>query len=203
MKSLVAQSLVLVVSSTLAQSGTAAEPVNAINIGYGGLNPMPHCDARVYTVEYEHLITPAMVILGRGSSVKYTSDSSDYLEDGTLRGVDIGARYYRAGRMQGLYTGVSLGYWENDWSFTKNRDAANRIQGEAISYAVRLNLNLGYRIPLHDSAISIMPEINLGTFFTSSSCDYTAPESMVGNSCKQNSEVDGYLFAGVTLGMAF
>ena len=203
MKSLLAHSLALVAGITLARGGLAAESVNSINFGIGGPNPMPHCEARIYTVEYEHLITPTTVILGRGSSVDYTSDSSDYLEDGDLRGIDIGARYYRAGRLKGLYTGLSLGYWENEWSFIKRRNTSNPVSGEADSFSVRVNLDLGYRMQLRDSNISIMPEINLGKFFTSSSCNYTAPASMVGNSCEENSEVEGYLFAGITLGLAF
>lgn len=203
MKTLLAQSLVLAIAGTLARGVSGAEPANSLNFGIGGPNPMPHCEARIYTIEYEHRLTPTMVILGRGSGVNYTDDDSDYLEDGKLRGVDIGARYYRAGRMQGFYSGVSLGYWENDWTFIKNRNTTNPLEGEADSHSVRLNVDLGYRIQLRDTNISIMPEVNLGKFFTSTSCDYTAPASLVGTPCDQNSDVEGYLFAGVSLGVAF
>ncbi len=203
MKSLLAQSLLLVIAGTVAQGVSSAEPANSLNFGFGGLNPMPHCEARVYTLEYEHRITPTMVILGRGSGVNYTDDDSDYLEDGRLRGIDIGARYYRAGRMQGFYTGASLGYWENDWTFIENRNTANPLQGDADTESLRLNIDLGYRFPIRDTNVSIMPEVNIGKFFSSSSCNYTAPASLVGSACDQNSDVEAYLFAGVTLGVAF
>ncbi|HEY0634552.1 MAG TPA: autotransporter outer membrane beta-barrel domain-containing protein [Gammaproteobacteria bacterium] len=203
MKSSLAQSLILVIAGTLSQGVFGAEPANSLNFGFGGLNPMPHCEARVYTLEYEHRITPTMVILGRGSGVNYTDDDSDYLEDGRLRGIDIGARYYRAGRMQGFYTGASLGYWENDWTFIENRNTANPLKGDADTEALRLNIDVGYRFPIRDTNISIMPEVNIGKFFSSSSCDYTEPASLVGSACDQNSDVEAYLFAGVSLGVAF
>lgn len=203
MKSSIAKLLVLAMAGTVGQSASGAEPVNSFNIGFGGLNPMPHCEARVFTLEYEHRLTPRVVILGRGSGVNYTDDDSDYLEDGKLRGIDIGTRYYRAGQLQGLYVGGSLGYWENDWTFIKNRDTTNPLHGDADSTAVRLNVDLGYRFPIRDTNVSIMPEVNIGKFFMSNSCEYTAPASLVGSACDQNSDVEGYLFAGVTVGVAF
>lgn len=198
-----AQLLILAIGGTVVQGASGAEPANSFNIGVGGLNPMPHCEARVYTLEYERRLTPKLAFLGRGSGVNYTDDDSDYLEDGKLRGIDIGARYYRAGQLQGFYSGVSLGYWENDWNFIKNRNTANPLHGDADSYSVRLNIDLGYRFPIRDTNVSIMPEVNLGKFFSSSSCDYTAPASLVGTACDQNSDVEAYLFAGVSVGVAF
>lgn len=203
MKSSLAQLLILAVAGTVAHGASGAEPANSFNIGFGGLNPMPHCEARVYTLEYEHRLTPTLAIVGRGSGVNYTDDDSDYLEDGKLRGLDIGARYYRAGQLRGLYVGASLGYWENDWTFIKNRNTTNPLQGDADSYSARLNIDLGYRFPIRDTNVSIMPEVNIGKFFSDSSCDYTAPASLVGTACDQNSDVEGYLFAGVTVGVAF
>jgi hypothetical protein len=187
----------------MAQTAPAAEAANSFNIGFGGLNPMPHCEARVLILEYEHRLTPTLVILGRGSGVNYTDDDSDYLEDGRLRGLDLGARYYRTGQLRGLYVGASLGYWENDWTFIKNRNSTSPLHGDADSQATRLNIDLGYRFPIRDTNISIMPEVNIGKFFMSTSCDYTAPASQVGAACEQTSDVEGYLFAGVSVGVAF
>ena len=181
----------------------AADPQNSINFGIGGLNPMPHCEATIYTVEVEHRYSPTLAIVGRGSRVDYTSDDDDYLEDGTLKGVDIGVRYYRAGRMQGFYTGASLGYWKGDWTFTDNQNTPAQRQGDSDSHSVRLNIDLGYRFPIRDTNISIMPEVNIGKFFSSSSCDYISPASQVGASCDQESDVDAYIFAGVNVGIGF
>lgn len=202
-KNSLAQLLILGIVVLQPLGASAADNQNSINFGIGGLNPMPHCEATIYTVEYEHRYSPTLALVGRGSTVDYTDDDDDYLEDGTLKGVDIGVRYYRSGRMQGFYTGGSLGYWTGDWTFTDNRNTPAQREGDADSHSVRLNIDLGYRFPIRDTNISIMPEVNLGKFFSSSSCDYTAPASLVDASCDQESDVDLYIFAGVNVGVAF
>jgi hypothetical protein len=199
----IAQFLVFAVAGAVAQAASAAEPANSINIGIGGLNPMPHCDALIYTLEYEHQYSPTIAILGRGSTVDYTSDDTDYLEDGRLQGVDLGVRYYRAGRRRGFYTGASLGYWKGDRTFTQYRNTPSQREGAADSRSLRVNIDLGYRFPMRDSNVSIMPEVNIGKFFFSSSCDYTAPASVVGAACDQKSEVNYYIFAGLSVGVGF
>jgi hypothetical protein len=198
-----AQLLILAIVGTVAQGASGAEPDSSLNIGLGGLNPKPHCKARIYILEYEHRMTPALAMVGRGSGVNYTDDDSDYLEDGRLRGIEIGARYYRTGQMQGLYVGGSLGYWQGDWTFIQRRNSPGQLEGEADTDALRVNIDLGYRIPIRGTNVSIMPEVNIGKFFMSSSCDYTAPASQVGTACDQNSVVEGYAFAGVSVGVAF
>lgn len=203
MKNSLAQCLVLAIGGTMAQGASGTEPANSINFGLGGLNAMPHCKARVYTLEYEHRFTPTIAILGRGSGVFYTSDDDDYLEDGRLRGVDVGVRYYQAGQLQGFYTGGSLGYWQGDWTFTQHRGTPSQWDGEADSDSLRVNVDLGYRIPLRNTNVSIMPEINLGKFFSSSACEYIAPASQIGAPCHVKSVVDAYIFAGVTIGVTF
>lgn len=203
MKPLLTRVLVSLLGVTIAHASSGADFDNSLNFGIGGPNPMPHCDARIYSLEYEHRYTPSVTIVGRGSRVSYTDDASDYREDGALRGVDLGARYYLAGRMKGFYSGISLGYWKNDWSFIKNRNTANQLTGDADWDSIRLNIDLGYRFQIRKTNISIMPEVNIGKFFASSTCSYTSPPSQVGTPCKQNSDVEGYLFAGVTLGFAF
>lgn len=182
---------------------SADDGTSSINFGIGGLNPMPHCEATTYTIEYERSFTPNISLLGRGTGVDYRSDDYDHLEDGDLRGIDFGMRYYYSGRMQGYYSGASLGYWEGDWTFVENRNEPFESKGDADSEAVRLNFDLGYRYAIQDSNIAIMPEVNLGKFFSSTSCDYTAPASLVGSSCDEESVVNYYIFAGITLAVAF
>jgi hypothetical protein len=77
------------------------------------------------------------------------------------------------------------------------------LSGDAEFSAARLNIDLGYRFPIENTKVSIMPEVNIGKFFVSNSCSYTAPASWVGATCEQTSDVEGYLFAGVSLGVAF
>jgi len=187
----------------LAQGSLAAETENSINLGLGGINPMPHCDANIYTIEYEHRIYPRVTLLGRGSAVDYTSDEKNYYEDGNLQGIDLGLRYYPAAPKNGVYVGASAGYWTGDWDFKKNATKPTYQEGEADSHSLRVNFDLGYRYQIHETNISIMPEIDFGKFFSSSSCHYTAPASQIGVNCDQESVVNGYIFAGVTVGLSF
>lgn len=179
------------------------EAMDSINLGYGGLNPMPHCETKIYNVEYEHLYSSSISALVRGSVVNYKSDDGAYRENGKIRGLDIGARYYFAPNMHGVFTGGSLGYWSGDWPFVQDINKPSERQGSAKTHALRLNFDIGYRIPIHNTNISIRPEINLGKFFSSHSCEYTTPASRVGTYCEQESEVDYYLFAGIAVGIAF
>ena len=97
----------------------------------------------------------------------------------------------------------TLGYWTGDWTFTDNRNTAAQREGDADSRSARLNIDIGYRFAIRDTNISIMPEVNIGKFFSSSSCDYTAPASQVDDPCDQESNVDSYIFAGLNVGIAF
>ncbi len=195
--------LFFTMAGTPAPGVSASEPANSVNFGLAGINPMPDCDTTIYTIEYEHRLTPTMAIVGRGSTVDYTDDDPDFLEDGSLHGVDLGVRYYRTGQHQGFYSGGSLGYWEGDWSFIRQRNTTNPTEGNADSHAIRVNIDLGYRYPIADTNVSVMPEVNVGKFFLSSSCDYTAPASFIGSPCDQTSVVNYYIFAGVRLSIAF
>lgn len=201
MKTSRAQLLALVVW-LIAPWASAAEPADSINLGLGGLNAMPHCNAAVYVIEYEHSLTPTTTILGRGSGVDYRFDNGNYFEDGMLRGVDIGVRYYRAGARQGFFAGASLGRWTGSWIFTQYQNSPAEWQGAADSNSVRLNFEFGDRILIEGTTISIMPEVSLGKFFSTHSCQATAPPSQVGQPCDQESEVNGYIFFGVTVGFA-
>lgn len=203
MKIYFAQFLVLIVFGTAAAEVSGAESVDSINLGLGGLNPMAHCNAAVYLIEYEHSLGETFSLIGRGSGVNYRYNDGHYLEDGKLQGLDVGARYYPDGGMQGLFMGGSLGSWKGDWTFTQFQNTPSQWEGRANSNSVRLNFELGDRISVHDTNVSIMPVANLGKFFSSRSCEATAPSSRIGTPCNQKSEVNVYLFFGVTVGIAF
>jgi hypothetical protein len=89
----------------------------------------------------------------------------------------IGARYYSGGSMKGLSIGGVAGYWMTDWRFIHNRGRSNEVQGAGDSDSFRVNIDIGDRFPIGSSSFSIMPALNLGKFFSSTSCDYTAPAS--------------------------
>jgi hypothetical protein len=176
---------------------------NSVNIGFGGLpRAMPHCAANVYSIEYERAYDTMPALLLRGSGVNYRFDNGNYEEDGRIQGVDVGARHYFSGKMEGMFIDSTLGYWTAKWGFMRMADP-NLPQGTARSHSIRLNIGVGDRIPIADTNFSLMPEANIGKFFTSSSCSYAAPTSFVGTPCGQQSEVNAYLFVGITAGMAF
>ena len=200
MKSL-AQFLILVF---LSPAVFAADSLDSINLGLGGFVPtMPHCDAKVYLAEYEHLTSPNVSVLGRWSGVGYRYDDNMYRESGRLQGVEVGMRHYSADNMQGFFYGGSIGLWSGHWSYTRNVGMISQWQGNSTSKSLRVNIEIGDRIPIGNSSFSVMPEISMGKFITRNSCDYTAPASMIGLSCNQKSEVDYYLFLGVILGAQF
>ncbi len=205
MKSSLAQSLIPVAVSGAIVSGAAiAEPADSVNLGYGGVvHNMPHCDAKVFSVEYEHLLTPTTAILGRASKVHYRYDNGRYYESGKPWGLDVGARYYPAGGLHGFYLSGSLGYWKTGWSFIQNETGPIPYYGDASSRSLRLNFGIGDRIPIAGTNISIMPEANFGKFFSSRTCSYTAPAFQIGAACNQKSEVNAYLYVGVVVGFAF
>jgi hypothetical protein len=197
--------LVAAVAAGVMTPGTVfAEPANSVNLGIGGVvQTMPHCRATVYIVEYEHMLDSKIALLGRGSEVDYKFDDGTYFEVGRPRGVDIGARYYPAGGMKGFFISGTLGYWTADWTFTHNKGSSDEFLGKGNTDSIRANVDIGGRFPIGSPSISIMPALNVGKFFSSTSCEYTAPASRVGTPCSQNTEVRYYLFLGVTAGIGF
>ncbi len=196
---------VIPVALATAMAGEAdAAAADSVNLGFGGIiRTMHDCDANVYFAEYEHSLTPNSTILGRIDKVGYKFDDGNYREDGTLRGIDLGARYYPSGDLHGFFAGGSLGYWNGDWMFFHALDRPGQNQGTARTHAVRLNFDIGDRIPIPGTTVSIVPQMNIGKFFSSRSCQYVSPASMVGSACTQKSEVNVYLFVGVAVGTAF
>ena len=203
MKNSTAQFLVLIIVGMFAPGASGAESADSINLGLGGLNPMAHCSAKVLMLEYEHQLTSTTAFLGRASGVNYKYDNGHYLEDGRLRGMDVGARYYPAGGMQGFFIGGTLRYWKQDRTFTQDQSTPDQWQGKANHNSLRLNIDIGDRIPIEGTKVSIMPEVNVGKFSTSNSCEATAPASRIGTPCSQRPEVNYYIFVGVLAGLAF
>lgn len=205
MKRLLLAVLIAAVAAGLTIPGTAfAEPMNSINLGIGGVPQlMPHCKSTLYIVEYERMLGPNIAFLGRGSQVDYKFDDSEYQEQGKPTGIEVGTRYYSNGNMQGLFIGGVVGYWMTDWRFIHHRGLSNEVQGAGDSDSFRANVDIGGRFPIGSSSVSIMPAINLGKFFSATSCDYTAPASQVGQPCHQRTEVEYYMFVSLTAGYQF
>ncbi len=194
----------VVAAGAMIPGAVFAEPLNSVNLGMGGVvQTMPHCNAKLYIVEVEHLLGTKIAVLGRGSEVDYKFDDGEYREKGRPKGVDLGARYYPAGGMKGFFLGGTVGYWKADWTFIHNKGLSDEYQGKGENDSVRVNVDLGGRFPIGSSPVSVMPAINIGKFFSSTSCDYTAPASLVGTPCSQKSEVEYYFFLAVTVGIGF
>jgi len=197
--------MLVVVAGTVAAGTAFAEPVNSINFGLGGVvQTMPHCKANIYLVEYEHMLDSKLAVLGRGSDIDYKFDDGRYLEKGRPRGLDIGVRYYPAGGMKGIFFGGTVGYWKTDWTFTNDKGMVSESQGKGDSKAIRANVDIGARFPIGSSPVSIMPALQVGRFFSSTTCEYTAPASRAGTSCSQDGEVSAfYGFLAVSIGIGF
>jgi len=197
---------VVAVAAGVMSPGTVfAEPENSVNLGVGGgFQLMPHCNGSVIFVEYEHMLGSKFAVLGRGSGVHYTFDDGKYVEDGRPRGIDVGVRYYTAGNgMQGFFIGGALGYWKTDWTFIDNKGRTFETRGTGDNKSIRADIDMGERFPIGSSPVSIMPVVHFGKYFTSNSCEYTAPASRVGTPCSQTTEVEYYVFLAVLVGVGF
>lgn len=200
--------LVLLVGAVIAGMmlpGTlCAEPEDSVNFGFGGVPKlMKHCDAEVYIVEYEHMLSGSkFTVLGRGSMVDYKFDDGVYVEQGQPRGVEVGARYYFSGGMKGFLIGGTVGYWMSDWKFIDYEGTVNESRGNAESKSLRVNLDIGWRAPI-GSSVSITPTLNIGKFVPSTTCEYTSPASRVGTPCNEETKVKSYLYLAVMAGIGF
>jgi hypothetical protein len=196
---------VVVAAGVMSPENVFAEPENSFNLGFGGLPElMPHCRANVYVVEYERMLGPKIAFLGRGGEVNYKFDNGNYVEEGRPKGIDVGVRYYPGGSgMKGLFFSGTLGYWKWDWRFTDDKGLAIETQGKGDSMAIRADLDIGGRFPIGSSSVSLMPALHIGRFFTSNSCEYTAPASQVGTSCNKDTEIKYYTFLSVSVGIGF
>jgi hypothetical protein len=196
---------VVVVAAGVMSPGTVfAESENSVNIGVGAASHiLPHCTATIFLVEYERMLGSKIAVLGRGSGVHYKFDDGTYVEEGRPKGIDVGVRYYPSGGMKGFFIGGALGYWVADWTFTADKGMTFESQGKADNKSIRADVDIGGRFPIGSSTVSILPVVHIGKFFTSTSCEYTAPASRVGTPCSRDSEVDYYAFLAVLVGVGF
>lgn len=88
MKTSLVQFLILIIAGTVVTGASAAESANSIDIGLGGLNPLPHCNVYVSMIDYEHQITPTTTFQVQGSLIHYKYDDGHYLDEGRLKGMD-------------------------------------------------------------------------------------------------------------------
>lgn len=203
MKTSLVRFLILIIAGTVVTGASAAESANSIDIGLGGLNPLPHCNVYVSMIDYEHQITPTTTFQVQGSLIHYKYDDGHYLDQGRLKGMDVGARYYPASGMRGFFWGGTIGYWNEDRTFTQYQNTPNQWQGKGNNNAFRLNIDIGDRIQIQGTNVSIMPVVSLGKFFFPSSCEVTAPAAQIGNPCSRRPEANYFIFAGVSAGIVF
>ena len=182
-----------------------AQTSDSVNFGFGGVpGLMNHCDSNVYIFEYEHMLADSkFTVLGRGSEVDYQFDDGIYREEGKPRGVEVGARYYFDGGMTGFFIGGTVGYWTADWTVTSDKGTVNEAQGKGDADSIRANVDMGGRFPLGSSAVSIVPALNIGKYFSSTSCEYTVPALLIGTACSQDTKVQAYIFLSVMVGIGF
>lgn len=197
--------IVFAVAGVMQPGTVRAQTSDSVNLGFGGLpRLMKHCDADVYIIEYEHMISGSQfTVLGRGSEVDYTFDDGIYREEGKPKGVEAGVRYYFTGGMKGFFIGGTVGYWTADWTFTSDKGTVNEALGKGDTDSVRANLDMGGRFPIGSSSVAIVPALNIGKFFSSTSCEYTAPALLIGTACSQDTKVDAYVFLTVMVGIGF
>jgi hypothetical protein len=186
--------------------GTAsAGSGDSVNVGVGAASYiLPHCRATVLVAEYEHMLGPKLAVVAGAGGANYHYDDGSYKEDGRPKGVDLGVRYYFGGNgMQGVFLGGELGYWKTDWTFTTHKGTASQSQGDGENRSLRADVNIGMRIPIGASAVSLIPVVHGGRYFGSTSCRYTSPASRVGTSCSQTSEVTYFGFVALMAGVEF
>jgi hypothetical protein len=139
---------------------------NSINLSYeygGGF-----CDdLNQFSIEFEHLFKETRISLfGRYNMAEYMKESgTDWLrseEDGDIKGVDIGFRFYPIGqkRMDKLFIGGAFGFFQNDWK-------EGYVQEQQVTYSesvTRLDTEIGYRFTTKLKRISITPSAHLGYY---------------------------------------
>lgn len=177
---------------------------NSINIGGLGMVG-PDLSASVFLLEYEHHMGSGMSVFGRVGAFDYSYDDGWYREDGDGPGVDVGIRkYLGTNEMRGFYIGGTVGIWTTSWTFTdRNYSTFSKYysgKGETTSF--KIDFEVGGRLPLGSSPVSIIPSFHIGHFANigSGSCTST---SVPGASCDNESDVGFYGVVGLSMGIAF
>lgn len=183
--------------------GALAQNKNSINMTFAGA-AAADTKASAFLAEYERLVIPKLSVFGRGTFLKYKFDDNVYEEDGKGTGIGLGVRFYPGGQgMSGFYVGGVIGTFASKWDFKDDKGTAAQTQGEGDSFAIQWGAEVGYRFKLGQH-VTLTPAFNLGSWIGGdSSCDYTAPPSLVGTTCDKESELGFYGTISVSLGIAF
>jgi hypothetical protein len=196
-------SLLFILSIAAFPGSAGAASRNSINLGGLGLVG-PDLTAYALQVEYERLLGNGVSLFGRTGFLNYSYDDDIYEEDGDGPGLDIGVRkYFGRDEMKGFYIGGSLGIWKVDWTFTDHSYSTSSpwFSGKGDSTALKLDLEIGGRIPLGSSPLAIRPSFHVGHYFDlDESCSST---SVPGADCGADSELGFYAVLGLAVGISF
>ncbi len=175
------------------------------SINFGGMGLFgPDVSASVFYAEYERMLNDNHSMFIRLGSLDYDYDDGWYEEEGDGPGVDFGIRRYASGDgMKGFFIGGTVGIWTTDWSYI-DRDYAPASQyysGEGSSTALKIDFEIGGRIPMGSGNVSFIPSFHIGSFIgIDDECNST---SVPGADCGNESEVGFYGLLGLALGVAF
>jgi hypothetical protein len=142
---------------------------NSINLSYRLSAAKVRNDINLYdysnqvAIEYEYLLKGSKISLfGRFSTADYKKEETvDVGEDGTIRGCDLGMRFYPKGRkrMEKIFVGGSLGLLRKDWKDINLGFEQGPSQSE---YIKKIDTEIGYRFNIGSKRISVTPSAYLG-----------------------------------------
>lgn len=182
--------LMLIAVCIIIPNKSFAAGENSVNAGLAALIG-PDVSATAFFGEYERLLQPKMVLLGRLYSASYEFDDGDYEEDGSIIGVDGGIRFYpmaAAQEMKGFFYGAAAGIAKTDWDWIDDKGEPWQSRGKGDTQTLRIEGQVGYRFAISED-ISIIPAFHLGNFFGFGSNDET--------------ELGFYSFFSVAVGFRF
>lgn len=150
--------------------------INAVSIG-GGVHPEGSAGP---IVQYEYLLGSGLAIGGRYVQLSYTSDDGDEHETGDVEGIELFTHYhFRQQGYQGPYLGAALGYFKNDWDWTKSRYPQSTIHESGSSKGLDVSARFGWKFPVA-SKFHIDPAVVVGNYFGSGKSDTGEEESGFG-----------------------
>lgn len=143
----------------LAETGS-----NSINLSYG-YGEGDFEELNQFALEYEHLLKNTKISLfGRCIMADYMiEDNPGWFgnpgEDGDMKGVDLGLRFYPMGkrRMDKLFISWACGFFQNDWT----ESYSGQIPRKDSKTLYRLDTEIGYRFNIGSKRISIIPSVHL------------------------------------------
>lgn len=194
---------VLLCLAGVAAPGAALAEDNSINFGGMGI-VAPDASGSVFYGEYERLMNKNLSLFVRLGSLDYSYDDGEYTEDGDGPGIDVGVRRYSSGDgMKGFYFGGAVGIWTTDWTYTDTYYVTTSpyYSGKGDSTALKVDFEIGGRIPMGSSNWSFIPSFHIGSFIgVDDECNST---SVPGADCGVESEVGIYSLLGLGFGVEF